>query len=221
MSEQFPSNSNEGKPPAHGPKPPEKKEFKKVVTGEVIVRKKPPSRRFKEFFTGQNAKETLVYVWTDILIPGTKELVLETVTSGMEKRFFGEARSRRRGPAMVGGLFGNAGYTAYNRMTGPSGPMNRPDPRQGSTSLRGRVSSRDIQEIILPTRAQGQEVLDQLIWATDQYGSVTVADLWDILEVTGEFTDDKWGWTDLMGADVVRVHEGYLLDLPRPIPLER
>lgn len=79
---------------------------------------------------------------------------------------------------------------------------------------------RDLAEIIFETRVEATEVLDAMIAIIAQYDAVTVADLWELLGRTGEPTDERWGWTELLGADVAKVHEGYLLDLPRPSALD-
>ena len=47
-----------------------------------------------------------------------------------------------------------------------------------------------------------------------------MADLYDMVNITGDYTDTKWGWYDLRGAGVERIRSGYLLDLPRPVPLD-
>lgn len=74
-------------------------------------------------------------------------------------------------------------------------------------------------DILFPTRAEATDALDQMIAIIAQYDVVTVADLFESVGVTGEFTDENWGWTDLRGADVQRINEGYVLDLPRPAPI--
>ena len=85
---------------------------------------------------------------------------------------------------------------------------------------RGRAQVRDLAELIFENRAEATEVLDAMIAIADQYQAVTIADLWDLLGRTGEPTDENFGWVDLIGTDVVKVHEGYLLDLPRPHALD-
>ena len=54
----------------------------------------------------------------------------------------------------------------------------------------------------------------------ERYQSATVADLYELVGVQGSYTDDKWGWVDIRGAGITRVRNGYLLDLPRPQPLD-
>jgi hypothetical protein len=66
---------------------------------------------------------------------------------------------------------------------------------------------------------EAEEVIKRLDQLVDRYGSASVSDLYDLVGVSSEFTDGKWGWVDLRGADINRIRQGYLLDLPRPEPL--
>ena len=53
-----------------------------------------------------------------------------------------------------------------------------------------------------------------------QYGTVSVADLYDLARVPNDnFTMNRYGWTTLNGAQPVRVRDGYILKLPRVVPL--
>ena len=80
--------------------------------------------------------------------------------------------------------------------------------------------SHDFADIILATRVEAEEVIDKLFSLVSQYEQATVGDLYEMLGVERSFTDEKWGWDDLRGAGVSRISSGYLLDLPRPIPLD-
>ena len=79
----------------------------------------------------------------------------------------------------------------------------------------------DFNEIILGTRVEAEEVIDRLFDLLSKYDNASVADLYELVGITANFTDEKWGWTDLRGASVAKVRNGYLLDLPRPEPLDR
>ena len=41
------------------------------------------------------------------------------------------------------------------------------------------------------------------------------ADFYDIVGVTSEFTDNKYGWTSIRKAGIKPVREGFLIVLPR------
>ncbi len=53
-----------------------------------------------------------------------------------------------------------------------------------------------------------------------RYNQVTVSEMYDLVGLTGKFTDERYGWTDLRGAEPVRVQGGYILGLPKPEPLD-
>lgn len=81
-------------------------------------------------------------------------------------------------------------------------------------------SRHDFDEVVLTSRTEAEEVIDRLFEVVSRYGTATVADLYELVGITGTHTDNKWGWTDLRGAGVSRVRGGYLLDLPEPQPLD-
>ena len=60
--------------------------------------------------------------------------------------------------------------------------------------------------------------MDELI---DAYGLVRVADLKDLVGISGPYTDNKYGWTNIRNAEIVRVRDGgYWIKMPRPIPID-
>lgn len=59
--------------------------------------------------------------------------------------------------------------------------------------------------------------MDELI---DMYGVVSVADLYDLVGITGNYTDNKYGWTNIRNAEPVRaMGGGYMLKLPKALPI--
>jgi hypothetical protein len=59
--------------------------------------------------------------------------------------------------------------------------------------------------------------MDELI---ETYGLVRVADLYDLVGITGNYTDNKYGWMNIRNADIVRVRDGYMIKLPRAMPID-
>lgn len=210
---EYPSNSqraNKDDPPKQ-----EVKRLEKVTQGEVVRRKKPMHKRFVEKFFGDTVGGVLGYLAIDILVPAAKDTIVELFSSGVERLFYGDMRP----PSRRGGRFGGpVGHTAYNR-AGATSPYHQSREELRNLSRRGR-SSHDFDEIILATRVEAEEVIDRLFDLVSQYNSATVADLYELVGVTPGYTDNKWGWTDIRGAGVTRIKGGYLLDLPRPEPLD-
>ena len=208
----FPSNTNEER---RGSRSRPEKKVEKVIEGQVIRRKKPLGKRFSEFFFGSGEHGSVIeYVLIDILIPAAKDAIADSVTQGIEWRLFGSSHNRGRGSGR-----GRGGYTNYGRYSRNErrDPRDREDKPRMSRRARERF---DFDEIILPTRREAQEILEQLFYILEKFEEVTVEDLYKLAGEPVEWTDDKWGWTDLGGARVQRISHGYLLDLPRPEPLD-
>lgn len=214
MSE-FPGNSHTER---SAPKA-EADKVQQVVHSGVSTRRKSFPTRAREFFVGADAKSIAQWAWHDVFIPGAKDVIYDFGTSMLERRMFGETRSRRR-TSSLGGFLGSASYTSYNRYSQP-GTTQRPDPRSSAPiNRRGRAQQRDMDELIFESRGAATDVLDILIQRADQYGATSVADLWALVGLTGEHTDEKWGWRDFLGAEVRGDRDGYQLVLPRPEPLD-
>ena len=77
----------------------------------------------------------------------------------------------------------------------------------------------DFDDIILDSRGEAEDVLSRMDELIDNYGIVSVADFYDLCGITGSYTDNKYGWTDIRSAQVVRVRDGYKIKLPRALPL--
>ena len=216
MTSEFPSNRHKDKSPEPAKKPEEKK-VTQVTQSEALHRKKGLGKRVGETFIGGDASSVWEFVAFDVLVPAARDMIADAVSQGVERMIFGEARSTSR---RTGARPGEP-KIAYNRMSG-SRRLGAPDERSRheiGLSRRARASH-DFGEIVIPSRVEAEEVLDRLFDLADKYETATVADLYDLVGVTGTYTDDKWGWSDLRGSKVTRVREGYLLDLPKPEPLE-
>lgn len=71
----------------------------------------------------------------------------------------------------------------------------------------------------MESRPEAETVLDNLYDILNKYDVVSVSDLYELVGITPQHTDQKWGWTTLQGAGVSRMRDGYLLNLPEPQPL--
>lgn len=215
MVDNFPNNSHRAKDVKEAK--PESKKIEKVTTGEVARRKKPLGKRFSEtFLAGDDVQGVWGYVVLDVLVPAAKDAIADAVSQGIERMIYGEARStpRRGGRRTTSSYSSGGSHIAYNRFA----PSSRgPEPERG-ISRRSRASH-DFDEIIIETRVEAEEVIDKLFSLVSQYEVATVADLYDLVGISGDYTDAKWGWSDLRGASIRRIRDGYLLDIPKPEPL--
>lgn len=204
MKVNYPSNSHKDRESKVKPE----KNIEKVTSGEVIQRKKPAGSKFKDVFTGEDARSVGSYILFDVFIPALKSMLADATSQGVERILFGDAR---RGANSSGG---RQGYTSYNKMYG-----SKPSNNTRELSSRARATH-NFGEVILTSRGEAEEVLDRLTALIDTYSVATVSDLYDLVGITGSFTDDKWGWFDLRGSGINRVREGYLINLPQTQPID-
>lgn len=198
---------------------PAKPRVQQIVTDpdKVKRRKKPLSRRISENLFGSDAQSVGSFIMMDVLVPAMKDTVTSMVSEGIERLVYGD--NARGGRRPVGSTH-RSGHVAYNRMS-ESSLTRRRDPRDEervSMSRRGRANH-DFEEVVLDSRVEAEEVLSTLYEILNKYDQVAVADLYSMLGISGTYMDEKWGWEDLRGAQVVRRRGFYLLDLPAPEPL--
>lgn len=202
----FPSNSQKVvKPQITKPE----KNVEKIISGDVVARKKPIGKRISEAFTGDDAQAAGNYVLFEVVLPTFKSMLSEAVSQGVERMLFGDAR-----PRSSVGMKGM--HTAYNKISSGGNPYSAKMPQMS----RPARAAHNFDEIVLESRSEAQEVIDRLVLFVEEYGVATVSDLYSLVGITGSFTDDKWGWTDMRGAEVRMIRGGFLVNLPRPMPLD-
>lgn len=188
-----------------------------VVTGDVIRRKKPLSKKFAEtFLSGEAPKTVLGYVAHQVLIPAFRDMVADAGREMIDRAIYGDRESSRtssRSSSRAGGSI-----ISYDRVSSRSSSR-RDEPRERVLSRRAR-ETHDFQQVIIPSRAEADEILTRLYDRLKRYEHVTVSYLYQLLDISSLFPDEDWGWYDFRGSNVRRVREGYLLDLPDPEPLK-
>lgn len=202
----YPSNSRRGKeaPKTTAPDP---KNVEKIITGKVLRKRKRLRQRVGQSLFVEDsggAEGLLESIIIEVLIPAAKSMLFEAGTFGLERALYGVFRPKSRADRP-------GGYTAYNRVKrSPSAA------EYGQHVLSNRTRAHhEFDDLILATRGEAEEVLDQMHELIDLYDQVTVADLYSLVGSPGEFTDNKWGWYDLSNASVRHVRGGYMLVLPR------
>jgi hypothetical protein len=203
----FPPNSEASKR-----SPESDKDVQRVTSSDPIRKRKPLRRQFSDRFISGDMRTAISYVIFDVLLPAARDTIVEAGSAGIEKLIFGDARRRGATPPQSGSY----GYVQYNRYSGGRSPVMSSAQRAMSRQARAR---HDFDEIVLESRIEAEEVIDRLFDLVSRYESATVADLYELVGLASTHTDNKWGWFDVRGAGVSRTRDGYLLDLPEPVPL--
>jgi len=183
--------------------------LEKVVSGEVVTRKKPLGKRVKELFLGGEFKSAGQYLAAEVLLPAFRNLLVDATTKGVERVVYGDSSlARGRAPSGYSPKVTyntpiNRGYSR-NEMTRANLPdqPSRPRPRNDGT------------ELILASRSDAEMVLERLQDVIDRYQVASLADLHELAGIPTTYLDNKLGWESLRFAEIRQVREGYLLDLP-------
>lgn len=129
-------------------------------------------------------------------------------------------------------VFKNPRYVSYNRSKhvsyGRPSQVSYGRPNQVSYKSyydRPRKSDREFEtDIIFETRKDAEEALEDLLEILKRYGQVTVHDVYAIVGLTVDYKSDMYGWTDadqFTNVSVVRVRNGWMINLPEPVELTK
>lgn len=197
----YKSNSNKSKQEQKQ----SEKRVEKIISGSAKAKKKSEVKKLTDVFISEDAHNVKSYVIMDVLIPAIKKAIFDIVTNGIDMMLYGETgHSKKKSPAS------RVSYRSYYE--------DRDDNRRrdyGSI----RRSNYDYNDIVLENRGDAEEVLIKLDELIDVYGSASIADLYDMVGMSGSYTDNRYGWDKPGVGSVVRVGDGWLLKLPKVIIL--
>lgn len=193
----YPGNSDRGQtaPAPQQAGRPSEKHITRVTTGGVQTKSKGPWDKVSQFF-GMDELHTF------------KDYI--SFAADITNRVYGAIDTlmgNRRGPSTVPGA--RVEYRSY---------YNSPAPQQNRGNAQQRVSAGySYDDLIFNTRGDAEIVLEKMFELLNQYRAVSIADMFDLAGVSSPngYTDNKYGWSDLRDARIVRVNSGYMIDLPR------
>ena len=149
-----------------------------------------------------DAEKVTSYILMDIILPTLADGITDVLKKSIDAIFGRESRSSSNSRSS------KISYRSY---------YESPDNRGNSAKTRGVYNYDDI---IFNSRGEADEVLDRMDELVQGYGNVSVAEFYDLAGVSSEYTSNKYGWTDIHTAKVVRVSgDGYMIKLPRAMPL--
>lgn len=190
------------KPNSHKAKN-EAREIQKVVSGGVKTKKKSEISKLSSIFISEDAANVKSYIFMDVLVPAIKKAISDIVRDGIDMILYGGSGGGNRKASS------NVSYVDYRKVS------ERPSASNVRTSNRF-----DYDDLIFEDRGQVEAVREQMEEVIEHYGFVTVADMYDMAGLTAPFTGNKYGWTSIRTAEPVRVRDGYILKLPKAMPIE-
>ena len=199
----LPSNSHKSKEQDKQYSKPEKK-IEPVVSGKATVKKKSGIVRLADVFLPEDVNSVKEYILVDVIIPKIKNM-LHDIGSEAWDSFWGiSGRSGSRGTAS------KVSYVSYDRYSRDKQPEN---PRRSGVNY---------EEIVFPTRGDAETVYDRMSELCDTFGNVSVADVYELADVPNDnYTLNKYGWTSMEGAQVVRLSGGgFAIKMPKARPFD-
>ena len=175
------------------------KKVEKVVKGKVRRKKKSSMTKFADVFVAEDASNVVDYIWMDVLIPTIKNTISDIITNGVDMMLWGAVKGNKRRSSNT--------YVSYRDYSS----RDRRDDRTVT-----RRSGYSFDDIVIPSSQEADEVLEKMDEIIDRYDIVSVSDYYDLVGETGNYTDNKYGWSSLRTAEVVRVRDGYIIKLPKP-----
>ena len=191
----------------------EKKKLAPLVSkGSVVKKKRTVADKFKDAFLGES--ENLGdYIMYDVLIPAFRDTVSE-MGFGIIERLFGNGRSSRSRGSVVRDR--GRSYVSYNSSSRNDRDRGRDDRRDIDRGSRARHS---FDNVVFTNKWEAEDVLAHLVDMILEYGEATVRSFYELSNIEADYTDDRYGWTNLRDAYVERTRNGYVIVFPQTRPL--
>lgn len=184
------------------------KTVKKVISGSAKVKKQNDIQKFRNELISDQAKNLKSFILMDVILPWVKQGLYDVVVSGigMTLGINDPNRVKRRTPSGQRVIYPSnsysTDYTNYSRNSQPAYTQQNGD---------------DWDSIEYTSRADVDAVLGGMNGIIEEYGLVSVADLYDLSDIpTTNYALNDIGWKDLQGARIVRLNNGnFVLKLPK------
>lgn len=164
-------------------------------------------RVFNALFS-ENPKQLGSQIGKDVIIPRIKAGFEEALNSFLAGILWGNSANRPmsnlvRHPMLRGNL------TGYSQMS-----------TQNAQQLQARApvqqSSGNYEDICVKELHDAEVLLAHIYDILNQYNVVCVGDLYEKAGIITAPSDSSFGWLSLQGAQISKIREGYVLELPRP-----
>ena len=183
----------------------DERRVEKVVHGKVKT-KANNARKLTDIFISEDVANVKNYIIMDVIVPSIKKAVYDLIVGTLDMSLYGGRGSGGKRPTAD-----KISYKDYSSVS------RRDERSYGSTRT---ASGYAYDDIVVETRGEAEAVLSRMDEIMDEYEQVRVADLYDLVGISGDYTDNKYGWTNIRNARVVRTRDGYKIEMPRAIALK-
>ena len=179
----------------------------KIIKGnaKVTEEQEVPKSKLQEFmgmlFAENDLKSIVSYAVKDAIIPAFKKGASEAIKGSVDMIFYGH------GGAPSSGRVQKIEYSSRFDSGRTSSSLPAPRPKFGS--------------LVLDSREDCEVLLRNMQFIIDRVGVVRVLEMYDMAGYhTDMYTANKFGWSNISTAEIVRVPDGWELRMPNPMPIE-
>lgn len=174
-----------------------KKNIEKVVSGKATLKKKNEVQKLAGAFIAEDVADVKTYILMDVLVPTIKKAISDIVSNGINMILYGEKGVENRKRKSTSKISYEDFYS---------------DKR---SPVRTVKSQYNFDNVILGNRGDAENVLACMDDLISEYKMASVADLYQLVGISCEYTDHNYGWTDITKAYVDPIRDGYLIRMPR------
>lgn len=202
-------NANDYKPNSHRAKAEqsaEKKRAEKVIASHVKVKKKSEARKFADTFLAEDVSNVKNYILGDVIVPLIKKTICDIFADIPNMIFYGKPSGGRR----------PIDHVSYNRYSSSSSSR---DYRSSRDERQPRIGFAT-DEQVFTNRGDAERVLAGMDDIMAEYGLVRVLDFYDLIGMSCDPTATRYGWMNIRTAEVQRVREGWIIRMPKAVPID-
>lgn len=168
-------------------------------------------------FISEDADQIGGYIFNDVLLPAIKKAVTDIVIDGIQMLLYGDVKRSRSDRDRRSGY----SYVSYDRFYDRYDDDRRYRDRDRDRD-RDRRRGYSPDTIVYDTRGEAEDVLEQMDAVIEKYGMVKVSDMCEFSAISSNYTDEKYGWTNINSAEVMRTAtgDGWTIRMPRCKPLD-
>lgn len=186
----------------------QERKFEAVVSDEdVRLKKQSVVKKTARSFLAEDVGSVKNYLLDDVFIPALKDTIVDMVQNGIEMLVNGgrggrRGRNRRR----------SNDRESYTRYYDDERRRYRDDDRP-----RRKSDLYDEDDFVFRTRVIAKDVRSRMYEIIEQYDSISVSNLYDLIGKTcPNYIGSDWGWDDLSNVTISQCYDGWwMLNLPR------
>lgn len=179
-----------------------KKEIERMkITGGTSTTTKPTfMKKVTKTFMTEDISNVKSYVISDVIVPGIKDFVWDVLISTINS-MFGKTGVRKN-------YSKESWRTGYDKVKHSSGYSDREEPKSLAV---------DWEDIDFGSRGDAEYVLDSMQELISKYENVSILEYCGLADREGKYTWDKYGWTNLSTAKVIKSWDGrFKIRFPKP-----